>query len=282
MSSQQRLALIDATEPTVVCCTPTYALRLAEVAAGRSGTRPLSESPCAAVIVAGEPGGCIPRRASASRKLGRAGRRSVWPDRSWPGQLRMLGKSRRPASQRKRVHLRSPGPRDSRAGRRWAAWRARCDEPWQNRQSGSSLPDRRYRRSAIGALQLRQNVRAARGRNPGADRRYGEHSRRQRVLRQRWSRSFAGSMRSSNSERQSLKREPFVAWRSKSSSLRPTPIRRRRPRNWRDRSRGAQVETHAGGNRRGRHTAEVRDEGAAVCDTDLKRDGFQSWCLARR
>jgi phenylacetate-CoA ligase len=60
MSSQQRLALIDATEPTVVCCTPTYALRLAEVAAGRSGTRPLSESPVRAVIVAGEPGGCIP------------------------------------------------------------------------------------------------------------------------------------------------------------------------------------------------------------------------------
>jgi phenylacetate-CoA ligase len=56
----QRLALIDATEATVVCCTPTYALRLAEVAAGRSGTRPLSESPVRAVIVAGEPGGCIP------------------------------------------------------------------------------------------------------------------------------------------------------------------------------------------------------------------------------
>src|SRR5262245_63593929 len=60
MSSQQRLALIDATEPTVVCCTPTYALRLAEVAAGRSGARPLSESRVRAVIVAGEPGGCIP------------------------------------------------------------------------------------------------------------------------------------------------------------------------------------------------------------------------------
>jgi phenylacetate-CoA ligase len=60
MSSQQRLALIDATEPTVVCCTPTYALRLAEVAAGRSGARPLPESSVRAVIVAGEPGGCIP------------------------------------------------------------------------------------------------------------------------------------------------------------------------------------------------------------------------------
>ncbi len=33
MSSQVRLALIEAIQPTVVCCTPTYALRLAEVAA---------------------------------------------------------------------------------------------------------------------------------------------------------------------------------------------------------------------------------------------------------
>ena len=42
MSSQQRLALDRRRAPTVVCCTPTYALRLAEVAAERSGrTRPL-------------------------------------------------------------------------------------------------------------------------------------------------------------------------------------------------------------------------------------------------
>ena len=29
MSSQARLAMIETLEPTVVCCTPTYALRLA-------------------------------------------------------------------------------------------------------------------------------------------------------------------------------------------------------------------------------------------------------------
>ena len=61
MSSQQRLAMIEAVAPTVVCCTPTYALRLAQVAAeeGRGG-RPLSDSSVRVLIVAGEPGGSIP------------------------------------------------------------------------------------------------------------------------------------------------------------------------------------------------------------------------------
>jgi phenylacetate-CoA ligase len=61
MSSQMRLAMIEAIEPTVLCCTPTYALRLAEVAAeNRSDHRPLSESSVRVLIVAGEPGGSIP------------------------------------------------------------------------------------------------------------------------------------------------------------------------------------------------------------------------------
>jgi phenylacetate-CoA ligase len=61
MSSQQRLAMIDAVAPTVVCCTPTYALRLAEVDSERPAERrPLADSAVRAVIVAGEPGGSIP------------------------------------------------------------------------------------------------------------------------------------------------------------------------------------------------------------------------------
>jgi phenylacetate-CoA ligase len=61
MSSHQRLALIDAVEPTVVCCTPTYALRLAEVAATeRAEKRPIACSTVQTLIVAGEPGGSIP------------------------------------------------------------------------------------------------------------------------------------------------------------------------------------------------------------------------------
>lgn len=61
MSSQQRLAMIAAVSPTVVCCTPTYALRLAEVDSEPvAGRRPLSDSTVRAVVVAGEPGGSIP------------------------------------------------------------------------------------------------------------------------------------------------------------------------------------------------------------------------------
>ena len=60
MSSQQRLAIIDSIGATVVCCTPTYALRLAEVAAGQRPDRPFCECSVRTLIVAGEPGGSIP------------------------------------------------------------------------------------------------------------------------------------------------------------------------------------------------------------------------------
>jgi phenylacetate-CoA ligase len=65
MSSQLRLAMIESVKPTVVCCTPTYALRLAEVAAeaeaknAAAGETTLAESSVRVVIVAGEPGGSI-------------------------------------------------------------------------------------------------------------------------------------------------------------------------------------------------------------------------------
>jgi len=63
MSSQLRLNMIETIGATVICCTPTYALRLAEVAAEesrtRQGARPLSESSVRVLIVAGEPGGSI-------------------------------------------------------------------------------------------------------------------------------------------------------------------------------------------------------------------------------
>jgi phenylacetate-CoA ligase len=59
MSSQIRLSMIDAIGATIVCCTPTYALRLAEIAEGEQ-RRPLAEGPVRMLIVAGEPGGSIP------------------------------------------------------------------------------------------------------------------------------------------------------------------------------------------------------------------------------
>jgi phenylacetate-CoA ligase len=58
MSSALRLSLIETLGATVVCCTPTYALHLAEVAAGEG--RGLGEGPVRVLIVAGEPGGSIP------------------------------------------------------------------------------------------------------------------------------------------------------------------------------------------------------------------------------
>jgi phenylacetate-CoA ligase len=62
MSSQLRLSLIEKTDVTVVCCTPTYALRLAEVAADeqKQGGAPLAAGTVRTIIVAGEPGGSIP------------------------------------------------------------------------------------------------------------------------------------------------------------------------------------------------------------------------------
>jgi phenylacetate-CoA ligase len=60
MSSAIRLALIEAVGATVVCCTPTYALRLADIAAQERPGRPLSNGRVRLLIVAGEPGGSIP------------------------------------------------------------------------------------------------------------------------------------------------------------------------------------------------------------------------------
>ena len=60
MTSEQRLGLIAALAPTVVCCTPTYALRLLDVARNESGRDPLAAGAVRVIIVAGEPGGSIP------------------------------------------------------------------------------------------------------------------------------------------------------------------------------------------------------------------------------
>jgi phenylacetate-CoA ligase len=57
MSSGARLRLLLDNEATVLFCTPTYALRLAEV--GREEGIDLANSPVRAVVVAGEPGGSI-------------------------------------------------------------------------------------------------------------------------------------------------------------------------------------------------------------------------------
>ena len=58
MSSEGRLRLISMVSPTVVGCTPTYALRLAEVAAATGFDLPGCS--VTKLFVAGEPGGAVP------------------------------------------------------------------------------------------------------------------------------------------------------------------------------------------------------------------------------
>ena len=58
MTTAARLRYLLEHSATVVCCTPTYALHMAEVAAAEG--LDLAGSPVRAVVVAGEPGGSIP------------------------------------------------------------------------------------------------------------------------------------------------------------------------------------------------------------------------------
>jgi len=58
MSTSVRLQAMIENEATVVCCTPTYAMRMAEVAAAEGID--LKETSVRMIIVAGEPGGAIP------------------------------------------------------------------------------------------------------------------------------------------------------------------------------------------------------------------------------
>lgn len=69
LSSLGRVRMILDTQATVICCTPTYALRLAEAAA--EDNLDLSRSHVKTIIVAGEPGGSIPGT--------RAKLESLWP-----------------------------------------------------------------------------------------------------------------------------------------------------------------------------------------------------------
>ncbi len=59
LGSQARLQMMATNGATVLCCTPTYALRLGEVLAEQDPVE-LGEIPLKKIIVAGEPGGSIP------------------------------------------------------------------------------------------------------------------------------------------------------------------------------------------------------------------------------
>lgn len=58
LSSEDRLRLLLHSQSSILCCTPTYALRLAEV--GEQIKLPVSSLGITKIIVCGEPGGSIP------------------------------------------------------------------------------------------------------------------------------------------------------------------------------------------------------------------------------
>lgn len=67
LSSTARLEMLQSTEATLVCCTPSYALHLAEVA--EQHQLDLTRTSVRALIVAGEPGGSSPAIADRIRSL---------------------------------------------------------------------------------------------------------------------------------------------------------------------------------------------------------------------
>jgi phenylacetate-CoA ligase len=72
MRSAARLRTIVETSATVLCCTPTYAIRLAEVAAEEGID--LGAARVLTLIVAGEPGGSVPATRNHISKLWRGAR----------------------------------------------------------------------------------------------------------------------------------------------------------------------------------------------------------------
>ena len=72
LSSLARIRLLLDNQATVLCCTPTYALRLADVAL--ESKMDLAQSGIRRIVVAGEPGGSIPAT--------RARLESLWPGAS--------------------------------------------------------------------------------------------------------------------------------------------------------------------------------------------------------
>ena len=69
LSTRDRVRFLLAQRPRLLCCTPTYALRLAEVA--REESLDLGRSGVERILVAGEPGGSVPAT--------RARIEAVWP-----------------------------------------------------------------------------------------------------------------------------------------------------------------------------------------------------------
>ena len=182
MSSHMRLGLIDSVGATVVCCTPTYALRLAEVASADRGRRPLTESRVRVLIVAGEPGGSIPatrariEQSWGARVIDHHGLTEVGPlsFECWeaPGFLHV-----------------NEGEYICEVLDPLTGAEAPYGQPGElvvTNLGRTASPVIRYRTSDVvvkyaRAVSMRPHVAAARGRHPRAGRRHGQRPRRQRV-----------------------------------------------------------------------------------------------------
>ena len=87
MSTAARLDAVRSTHATAVFCTPSYALRMAEVASERK--LDLTSQGVRTILVAGEPGGSVPAtRRRIERAWGRASSTTRGPAKSAPGASR--------------------------------------------------------------------------------------------------------------------------------------------------------------------------------------------------
>ena len=178
MSSVQRLQTIAQVEATAIMCTPSYALRLYEVAVEENLEGALDS--VEKVICAGEPGASLPAVRRADRGVpGRARVRPRRPERDRPVRL-PVRRGRRAAHQRRRVRLRDPRRRPA-AGGAGHARRARPDAARPPRLAGAALPDRRRGDQLVGDVPGRPRAPVAARRDRRPDRRHGRHPRHERV-----------------------------------------------------------------------------------------------------
>ena len=120
MTSEQRLGLIETLAPTVVCCTPTYALRLLDVARAAPDRDPPAAGSVPHDHRGRRAGRQHPGDAPAYRaRVGSARHRPPRADRGGSDQLRVSRGARLRARQRVGVHRRGdrPGQRRSGSGR---------------------------------------------------------------------------------------------------------------------------------------------------------------------
>ena len=153
LTSLARIEMIRQAGVTTLLCTPTYALRLAEVAAEHNIN--LADSPVEKIIVAGEPGGSVPAtRERIETAWNAARRRSQRRDRSRAVGIRRCGRPRT-ARQRGRVHRRIRVGRNGPPGRGRRALALDPHGAGPSRGAGHSLSHGRPGATAFGAARAR-------------------------------------------------------------------------------------------------------------------------------